>query len=115
MKPIAAALPIANWMFRVSILAYLILSYYKQIIVVNFNSFTDVMFFVYVLSGLLLFIGGFLSKSTLTIISGMLLFLCTAYFMATHLPQEFTSAEILVFLVYLWPAGVGLYFAGSGN
>lgn len=113
MKPITAALPIANWIFRGSVLLYLILFYYEKIIVVHFNSFTDVLYFVYVLSGVLLFVGGFLSKPTLSIISGVFLFLCTLYFMFTHLPGEFTKPHILAFLVYLWPAGVGLYFAGS--
>lgn len=115
MKPITAALPIANWIFRGSILLYLILYYYDKIIVVNFTSFNDVLYFVYVLSALLLFIGGFLSKPTLSIISGVLLFLCTGYFMAMNLPDEFTRVQIMRFLVYLWPAAVGLYFAGSGN
>ena len=115
MKPISAALPIANWMMRASVLVYLILCYYEKIIVVNFTSFVDVIFFVYVISGLLLFIGGFLSGSTLTIISGILLFLCTIYFMVTNIPSEFTRPQILNYLIYLWPAGVGLYFLGNGN
>lgn len=115
MKPITAALPIANWIFRGSILLYLILFYFDKIIVVNFNSFSDVMFFVYVLSGLLLFIGGFLSKPTLSILSGAALVLCTLYFMFTHLPSGFTRPQMISFLVYLWPLGVGLYFAGSDN
>lgn len=115
MKPISAALPVANWIFRGSVLIYLILLYFDKIIVVNFRNFVDVMFFVYVLSGLLLFIGGFLSKPTLSIISGIVLFLCTLYFMAINLPLDLTKVQITSFLVYLWPAGVGLYFAGSGS
>jgi hypothetical protein len=115
MKPITAALPIANWIFRGSILIYLLLLYFDKIVVVNFKNFGDVMYFVYVLSGLLLFIGGFLSKPTLSIITGVLLFLCTIYFMVTHLPADFTRIQISSFLVYLWPAGIGLYFAGSGG
>ena len=89
--------------------------YFDKIVVVNFKNFGDVMYFVYVLSGLLLFIGGFLSKPTLSIITGVLLFLCTIYFMVTHLPADFTRIQISSFLVYLWPAGIGLYFAGSGG
>jgi hypothetical protein len=115
MKPITAALPIANWIFRGSILIYLLLLYFDKIVVVNFKNLGDVMYFVYVLSGLLLFIGGFLSKPTLSIITGVLLFLCTIYFMVTHLPADFTRIQISSFLVYLWPAGIGLYFAGSGG
>ncbi len=115
MKPITAALPIANWIFRGSILLFLILTYYEKIIVVNFKNFGDVMFFVYVLSGLLLFIGGFLSKPTLSIISGVLLFLCTLYFMVIDFPNELTRRHILGYMIYLWPAGLGLYFAGSDN
>jgi hypothetical protein len=116
MKPITVALKIANWLFRGSILIYLLLFYFDKIVVVNFKNFTDVLFFVYVLSALLLFIGGFLSKTTLTIISGVLLFLCTMYFMVLDFPRDLTSrTQIMAFLIYTWPAGVGLYFAGSGN
>lgn len=115
MKPITAALKIANWVFRGSILLYLVLFYFETIKVVNFSSFKDVLCFVYVISGLLLFIGGFLSKPTLSIISGVVLFLCTMYFMFTHFPNDFTRGELISFLVYLWPAGIGLYFAGSDN
>jgi hypothetical protein len=115
MKPISAALPIANWIFRGSILLYLLLLYFDKIIVVNFRSFSEVMYFVYVLSGLLIFIGGFLTKPTLSIISGIVLFLCTLYFMVINLPGDFTRLQISTYLVYLWPAGIGLYFAGSDN
>ncbi len=116
MKPITAALKVANWLFRGSILIFLLLFYYEKIIVVNFRNFNDVLVFVYLLSALLLFIGGFLSKPTLTIISGVLIFLCTLYFMVLDFPNDISSkAQIMAFLIYTWPAGVGLYFAGSGN
>jgi hypothetical protein len=116
MKPITAALKVANWLFRGSILIFLLLFYYEKIIVVNFKNFNDVLVFVYLLSAILLFIGGFLSKPTLTIISGVLLFLCTLYFMVLDFPADISSKrQIMAFLIYTWPAGVGLYFAGSGN
>jgi hypothetical protein len=116
MKPITVALKVANWLFRGSILIFLVLFYYEKIIVVNFKNFNDVLVFVYLLSALLLFIGGFLSKPTLTIISGLLIFLCTLYFMVLGFPNDPTSkAQVMAFLIYTWPAGVGLYFAGSGN
>lgn len=115
MKPISAALPIANWIFRGSILVFLILTYLDKIIVVNFKSFGDVMFFVYVLSGLLLFIGGFLSKPTLSIISGVMMVLCTLYFMVIKFPMDFTRHHFLGYLIFFWPLAIGLYFAGSDN
>ncbi len=116
MKPITAALKVANWLFRGSVLIFLVLFYYEKIIVVNFKNFNEVLVFVYILSALLLFIGGFLSKPTLTIISGVLIFLCTLYFMVLDFPDDLTSKkQIMDLLIYTWPAGVGLYFAGSGN
>jgi len=116
MKPITAALKVANWLFRGSLLIYLVLFYFEKIIVVNFQSFNDVLYFIYVLSGLLLFVGGFLSKPTLSIIAGILVSLCTLYFMFTHLPSDFTKHQILNWMVYyLWPLSIGLYFAGSDN
>lgn len=115
MKPISAALPIANWIFRGSILIFLILTYYEKIIVVNFRSYADVMYFVYVLSGLMLFIGGFLSKPTLSIISGVIMVLCTLYFMVLKFPVDFTRHHFHGYLIFLWPLAVGLYFTGSDN
>lgn len=115
MKPISAALPIANWIFRGSLLIFLILTYYEKIIVVNFTSYADVMYFVYVLSGLLLFIGGFLSKPRLSIIAGVIMVLCTLYFMVIKFPVEFTRHQFIGYLIFFWPLAVGLYFAGSDN
>lgn len=116
MKPITAALKVANWLFRGSILLYLLLFCLDKVVVVNFKNFQDVMYFVFLLAGLLLFIGGFLSKPTLSILSGVLLFLCTLYFMVIDFPNDIMSkTQLMAFLIYTWPAGVGLYFAGSGN
>ncbi len=116
MKPITVALKAANWLFRGSILIYLLLVYFDKIIVVNFKNFNDVLVFVYLLCAILLFIGGFLSKPTLTIISAVLVFICTMYFMVLDFPSDITSKpQIISFLIYTWPAGVGLYYAGSGN
>ena len=113
---ITAAFIVANCFFRGSVLIFLVLFYYEKIIVVNFTKFHDVLVFVYILSALLLFIGGFISKPTLTIISGVLMFLCTLYFMVLNFPTDLSSkAQIMSLLIYTWPAGVGLYFAGSGN
>lgn len=115
MKPISAALNISHWLMRGSILIYLILVYLDKIMVVNFKSFQDVMYFVYVLTAVLLFIGGFMSKQTLTILAGIAMFLCTLYFMGIYFPNEFTKAQFMSLLIYTWPAGIGLYFAGSGG
>jgi hypothetical protein len=110
-----SALPVATWMMRISVFLYLLLGYLENIKVVNFQRLDDVLVFVYVLVGLLLVVGGFLSKDTLTIIAGALLFLLTLYFLVIHFPDHITMQSMVRILIYLWPASVGLYFLSAGN
>lgn len=115
MKPINSALPVANWIMRISVFLFLLLRYIEQIKVVNFQKLDSVLIFIYVLAGLLLLIGGFIITDTLTIISGAILFLLTLYFLIDHFPPVVNIHTITRFVVYLWPASIGLYFASSGN
>gem|GEM_PF-191195 len=115
MKPMQSALPVATWMMRISVFLYLLVVYLENIKVVNFQRWDDVLVFVYVLIGLLLVVGGFLSSDTLTIIAGALMFVLTVYFMIGHFPEIVNMRTLSSLLVYLWPASIGLYFLSSGN
>lgn len=115
MKPLQAALPVATWMMRISILLFLILLYMEQIKVVNFQRLDDALIFGYILSALLLVVGGFAGKDTLTIIAGALLFLFTVYFMIVRFPAVLNLHTATGLIIYFWPASVGLFFAAHGN
>ncbi len=79
MKPIKALIPVAEWLMRSGLLLFAVLYYLEIIEVKNFKS---VMFYVslgFVLFSFLLFIGGFLRKTSLTVISALVLILLTGY------------------------------------
>ncbi|MCZ2442252.1 MAG: hypothetical protein LC101_00495 [Flavobacteriales bacterium] len=111
MKPIHSLLPVAHWAMKISLFVVILLQQIQVIKVVDFTRWNDVLPFTYVLSAMLLVCGGFLNKSTLTIISAALIFLITCYFIYLH----FDSKLPLTFLFYLWPLSAGLFYLANGN
>ncbi len=115
MKPIAALLPVSTWIFRITLFFFLILRYGTQVKTIDFGRWKSIVLFAYIVSSILLIIGGFVKKSTLTIIAGILIAVLSLYFMYIHIPEKFTIDALAAFSVYLFPFGIGLYFAAEGN
>jgi hypothetical protein len=79
MKPVKSLIPVAEWLMRSGLLLFAVLYYLEIIEVKNFKS---VMFYVslgFILFSFLLFVGGFLRKTSLTVISALILILLTGY------------------------------------
>jgi hypothetical protein len=79
MKPIKSLTPVAEWLMRSGIVLFAVLYYFEILEIKNFKS---VMFYIslgYILFAILLFIGGFLRKTPLTLISSLALILFTGY------------------------------------
>lgn len=115
MKPIAVLLPISTWLLRISLFLFLLLRYGAQVKTVDFGSWRSILLFAYIVSAILLIIGGFVKKHTLTIIAGLLVALLSLYFMYWHFPKQISMDSLAAFSVYLFPLGIGLYFAAEGN
>jgi len=73
MKPILSTFPFSKWMLRITLLVFLY--FFKKDFILQWN-FTDVNYLIYfalAIFSILLFLGGLGRKSSLTVISGLII------------------------------------------
>lgn len=117
MKPIKNIEPFSLWMLRLGVLLFLISKYtyvFKSFDYKNINYIIDA---VTILSGILLFFGGFSKKSTLTIVSGLCLCLLSLYQLYPLFINDRSITILLNTNVYtsFTIAATALLFAAKGN
>ncbi len=101
----------AKWLLRISILVFLF--YYHLSVFASFN-FNFPGFYVsslYIIFGVLLFIGGFINTATLTVVSGLIIFILSTYKIIILFDGNLSNHVIM----YLMPASIGFYFFSRGN
>ncbi len=111
MKPFKRLFPLANWLMRFAVVFFVILTYWKTFTSFNFQSIMFYVAAIYVIFSLLLFIGGFLYNSGLTVLSSLLLILVTGY----HAFLNLKSTLDHNFAVYVVLGSVLVYFVTTGN
>ncbi|MDR0873720.1 MAG: hypothetical protein LBN27_09710 [Prevotellaceae bacterium] len=113
MKPIKNLEPAAKWILRFSLAAYIICLYFNEVKTFDFKSVTYIINLIYTLFAVLLLLGGISKNGTLTIISGIVLALISAYkiYVAYSLDSLTNPAVYLFLLVF----GVGVFFMSKGN
>ncbi len=79
MKPFTAFSGIARWVLRITILMVVFTQYYDTFMAFKLDSFAFYVAAVFIIFGVLLLIGGFLSKHDLTVVSGLLLVMASIY------------------------------------
>lgn len=102
---------ITLWLMRAGLLLYAVTRYYKNILEFITES---VMFWVeaiYVASAILLFTGGFMKKSWITVSSAVIMVFITGYLAVStvRLPIDYN------FAVFVIVGSVVLFFAVAGN
>lgn len=111
MKPIKALFLFSNWLMRLAILFFAVMRYWETLTFFNYKS---VMFYVsllFIVFAFLLFVGGFLKKERLTVLSALVLILVTGY----HSFLNFESGIDQNFAVFVVLGSVLFYFLSSGN
>ena len=111
MRPLKQLFPLAGWLMRFAVVFFVLTSYWKTFIFFNFQS---VMFYVaaiYVIFSILLFIGGFLHKASLTVFSSLILILVTGYHAFLNLESKLDHN----FAVYVVLGSILVYFLTTGN
>lgn len=111
MKPLKSLEPFSKWLLRIGVLLFVIAHYWDDLKAMEFktvHSFLIVLFFIF---GAGLFIGGFKKNGTLTVISGMLVFAISGYFVF----RGFSGIFDQDLLLFIFPASVGLFFLSKGN
>ncbi len=111
MKPVKSFESIAKWLLRSSILLFVVTKYWDVIKQLSFKNLESILVFVFLIFGVLLFIGGFRKNSGITVLSGLLVFLISTYFIIVGFNGIFDRN----LLTFIFPASVGLYFMSKGN
>ncbi len=111
MRPFKGLYPITNWLMRFAVTFFVLLTYWKTF---TFFDFQSVMFYVsafYVVFSMLLFVGGFLQKDSLTVFSSLILILVTGYHAFLNLESKLDHN----FAVYVVLGSIFVYFFTVGN
>lgn len=111
MEPLKFAFPVASWLLRIAVLITVYMIFF-----VTFRSFdtSSTAFWIacgFGLFAILLFVGGFMKSSNLTVISALILTLGCAYKIVMH----FFFNEGSFIAIYGIFAALSLYFATTGN
>jgi hypothetical protein len=111
MEPLRFAYPISNWLLRVALLIMIYMIFFGTYRNFNTSDYHTWIAVGFGLFAILLFIGGFMKKHTLTIISAILLTLGCCYKIFMHFAFGMDT------FVAIWAifGAITLFFAASGN
>jgi hypothetical protein len=111
MQPFKYGQVIALWLLRISLVLYLFLGNINGLSRINFESLHFYITIGFVIFSVLLLVGGFLSKPGLTVISGLVIFLLSAY----QLVISFDGRVDVNLVLCLFPLAIGFFFLCQGN
>lgn len=115
MKPIKNLEVASLWLLRIGIVFLFIAMYGKTIDNWAFDNYRWIINMVYLLSSVSLFIGGFVKKSTTTIISGLIIAAISIYQIVPIVADGKISFFDPSLFQYLVMTGLGMLFAAVGN
>jgi len=111
MNPIKFFHPISTWLMRIGIVLFALVNYFFVVQELNMRSIIFYIAFVSILFSVLLFVGGFFRKPTLTVVSSIFLILVAGYQIFTFLPIGLTNH----FTICLLTGAIAMYFLANGN
>lgn len=111
MKPLKSGTALAYWLLRIALFLFLFTIFYSEIGNFNFHNLESYFAVAFVALGALLFVGGFMAKPTLTVISGILITLLSSYSLFVQFKAGL-NASIASFIVVF---SIGFYFTCVGN
>jgi hypothetical protein len=111
MQPLKSGQVVALWFLRIALVLYLFFDNIYSLRQIGFQSLRFYIAFAFVIFAVLLLVGGFLSKPGLTVISGLIIFLLSAYQLFISYGGKFDVGLIL----YLFPLSIGFFFLCQGN
>ncbi|MBN2349240.1 MAG: hypothetical protein JXJ22_10400 [Bacteroidales bacterium] len=111
MKPLKSARGLARWILRLSLIIVIFFANYTIFLNFNIKSVGFYFSLIFLLSGLLLLVGGFLKDPSLTIISSLIILILSVYQLikifngsiGEYLIDEFISVSL------------AFYFLSAGN
>ena len=111
MEPVKSLIPLGKWLLRLTVVVFVYTTYFDTF---SEFSFKNPGFFIaaaFILLAALLIIGGFLKKSTLTVLSALAICILSVVMMFL-IEGDFKLAHLYAFFT---PAAIGFYFIARGN
>ena len=110
MKPLKSLVPLAKWLLRIAVLAIVYQKYFDTAISFKFNNLSYFVSLLMVVFAALLFVGGFLKKPALTVVSGLIIFIVSLVVLFGLTGFNLNS------ILKIFPlAALGFYFLARGN
>ncbi len=111
MEQVKAFIPISAWALRIAILVLDYIIFFSALLTPDFKKINYLVAVGFTLFGILLFIGGFMKRGTLTIISSIFLIIGCGYEIVMH--YGFGQGNfVAVFFVF---GAISLFFFANGN
>ena len=110
MRPFRSGVSLSKWLLRIGLLGFIVIAYLNGLKTFDF-SFTFFISAIYILLATLLFVGGFLVRPGLTVLSGFFIFGFSIYIMI----RSFSGAIDITFCSYFIIAAIGFNFLARGN
>lgn len=105
MKPARFLLPLSTFLLRVGVAFFIYVMYFHQVLDFNFEQLQFYLSSLFSIFGILLVIGVFAKRHTLTVLSALILFLLSLYEIFTFTGNWFTinfSAKLFMALIALF-------------
>ena len=111
MKPARLLLPISTFLMRLGVAFYIYIQYFHHVIHHDFEQLNFYLSTIFTIFALLLIFGAFTRKQTLTVLSGLILFILSLYKIFTFSGQP----ESLSFVSLLLFGMISFFFVCNGN
>ncbi len=111
MKPFKSALPFATWFLRITFAVYIFSSNVKGVNPINPESLNFYLSLAMLVLSVLLIVGGFLSKHTVTLLSALLIGLILLYRLAIPFPDLIAASTFKQLLLI----SLSFFFIARGN
>jgi len=109
MEPLKSLVPFAKWLLRITLGLAVYSIHFSRVLNFDLSSVNWFISTLITLFAVLLLVGGFLKKSKLTVVSGLILFVLSVIMF--FLAEPSLSSGIL----HSTPAAIGFYFMARGN
>lgn len=109
MKPIKSLLPLSIWLMRIGLLLFAYTQYFDTIKDFNYESLNFYIALLFGIFSAIIFITGFVSKPTLTVVSGLVLAVISIYNLVKLFDSGITSSLSIFILI----TGISIYFLSN--
>lgn len=109
MKPVHSFIPMADWLLRTALAIIIYQFYFSTFLTFSFEGMNFFMALAFIGFTFLLLIGGFARSDSMTVISGLAIFILSIVMMFI---DNFTVSKLLT---HFTPAVIGFNFLARGN